>query len=280
MAGERGKRGGRDKGRGAEVSSLPRIYEGVDTLDRLLERAGAEVDGSGAISRFAAALAEQKVASEVIPKLFPAEPRFGGPEAAMRLYGNLLGVWDLLAMGRDPKELAALRTPPPPPPEEEAGEEEAPHAPPIDMPPRGSVAGDVLPFEVVEGTWQRIADLPARERTRRQDRYMNLQPELAEWARTLDGLSGVGQETLEYLCFELAEMFDHAFGDRFGAVSFQNLFQRTAEEADALQPYAVDYLLETLDEAEDEDEPITTEDRAAIEGAARRAIAAMTRAVR
>lgn len=280
MAGKRGKQRSRRGGGGGEAPSLPRIYEGVDVLDRMLERAGAEVDGAGAISRLAAALAERKVASEVIPDLFPQEPRFGGPEEAMRLYGNLLGVWDLLGMGRDPKELAALRTPPPPAPEEDEEEEAASAGPSVELPPRGTVAGDVLPFEVVEGTWQKIADLPARERTRRQDRYMNLQPELAEWARTLDGLSGVGQETLEYLCFEIAEMFDQAFAERFGAVSFQDLFQCVPEEADQLQPYAVDYLLETLDEAEDEEEPITAEDREAIEAAARRAIVAMTRAVR
>lgn len=244
-------------------------------LDRLLAKAGAEVDGRGAASRFAAAIAEGKLPPQVIPGLFPKEPRFGGPEEAMRLYGNLFGVWDRLASGEDPAALDRVA----PAPEEEEALPAGP--PPVELPPRGSVEGREVPHEVVEGTWMLLADLVPRERTRRHDRYGNVQSELSEWARLADGLSGVGQETLELLCFELAEMFDHAFGDRFGAVRYRALEAAAGDDADRLQPYAADYVAETLDEAEDEvEEGLTDEERRQVEAYARRAIVAMTGAVR
>ncbi|HEY0839300.1 MAG TPA: hypothetical protein VGD74_03870, partial [Vulgatibacter sp.] len=263
---------------GETGSGLARVFEGMEVLDRLLARSGAEVDGRGATSRFAAAIAEGKTAPQVIPGLFPKEPRFGGPEEAMRLYGNLFGVWDRLASGMDPESIARPVERP-----AAAGEEEAPPAgpPPVELPPRGSIEGREVPHEVVEGTWMLLADLAPRERTRRHDRYSNLQSELSEWARLADGLSGVGQETLELLCFEIAEMFDHAFGDRFGAVRFRTLESTSGDEADRLQPYAADYVAETLDEAEDEDEEaLTSDERRKVEAHARRALVAMTAAVR
>jgi len=259
---------------GEAGSGLARVFEGMDVLDRLLAKAGAEVDGRGAASRFAAAITEGKLPPQVIPGLFPKEPRFGGPEEAMRLYGNLFGVWDRLSSGVDPTALERAAP--------VVEEEETPAGPPpVELPPRGSIEGKEVPHEVVEGTWMLLADLAPRERTRRQDRYGNVQSELSEWARMAEGLSGVGQETLELLCFELAEMFDHAFGDRFGAVRFRALEGASSEEADTLQPYAADYVAETLDEAEDEEEEgLTDDERRVVERYARKAIVAMTAAVR
>ncbi len=273
-------RSARGAGKADAGPILSRIFEGLDVVDRLLIQADAEVDGRGAASRFAAAIAEGKVPSDVIPSLFPKEPRFRGPEDAMRLYGNLFGLWDRLAAGADPEGLERVVSAP----RETVDEEEALFEaipPAVELPPRGSVAGAEVPHEVVEGTWQLLAGLPARERTRRQDRYQNIQSELSEWARLAEGLSGVGQETLEFLCFELAEMFDHAFDRRFGAVRFRTLESISGEDADRLQPYAADYVAETLDEAEDEDEEaLTRDERMLIEGYARRALLGMTAAVR
>lgn len=280
MAKKKGKGGGSSRG-GSESSPsmISRVFEGKDVIDRLLDRAGAEVDGRGAMDRFAAAIAAGKQAAEVIPGLFPKEPRFGGPEEALRLYGNLFGIWDRLVGGATADELSALVGRPPM--AEEEPEEPSPSLPPIELPPRGSVQGVEVPHEVVEGTWQLLAELVPRERTRRQDRYSNLQSELSEWARMAEGLSGVGQETLEFLCFELAEMFDHAFDKRFGGVSFRALEAASGDEADRLQPYAADYVSETLDEAEDEEEEaLSGDERLLVESYARRALVAMTGAVR
>lgn len=285
MAGSKG-RGKKTKGpeRGEEVSSsmVPRIFEGLEVVDRLLLKAGAGVDGRGAAERFVTAIEEGKHPSEVIPGLFPNEPRFGGPEEALRLYGNLFGIWDRMAVGDPPASLEAMILRPS---LNGAGAEEEPEPPAAlaveALPLQGSIEGRQVPYEVVEGIWQLLASLAPRERTRRQDRYANLQSELSEWARLAEGLSGVGQEILEYLCFELAEMFDHAFGRRFGAVSWKALEEATPGDADRLQPYAADYLSESLEEAEDEDdEALEHEERVLVEALGRRAIVAMTAAVR
>lgn len=279
--------GKRKEGRGRRVAveppMLPRVFEGKEVLDRLLGELGAQVDARGAVRRFAAAIAEGKEPPEVFPGLFTEEPRFRAPEDALRLYGNLFGLWDRLEEGEDPEELLAAQ----PPPRGEAGNGETEDVdeivlePQVELPPKGSVPGTEVPVEVVEGTWQKLASLPSRERTRQQDRYINLQPELAEWARTVEGLSGVAQETLEYLCFELSEMFDNAFGPRMQAVRYRDLVDASPDEAPELQPYAYDYLLDTLDEAEiDDEEALLPDERQHIEHYAQQALVALTGAVR
>lgn len=275
-----GKGSARQHGGAAVAPGLARIYEGPEMLGKLLEKAGASVDVRGLVDRFRQAIAADELPSEAIPKLFPKEPRFGGAGDAMRFYANVLGVWDLLTAGVDPEEL--LAGPVTPEAEaEEAAEEEGPGGVAVELPERGSAEGTVVPWEVTEGIWQLLADLPPRERTRRQDRYANVQPELAEWARTVEGLGPAAQELLEYLCFELAEMFDHAFADCFGAVRIRELLQADGDEAERLQPYATDYAIETLEEAEEsEEEAISAEEIALLDGYVRRAIVAMTKAVR
>lgn len=275
MASKRDRK--RKKARPQRAPELARVFEGIDILDALLLEAGAEVDGPQAIARLAAAIAERRPAAEIIPTFFPEEPEFAGSEYAMRLYGNLFGVWDLLLAGRSPEELVASRAPTLPLPEEERGPEEGG---PMEyaLPARGSIAGAVVPFEVVEGTWQMLESLPERERSRRIDRYENTQSELSEWARSAEDLSEIGQETLEYLCFEMAQIFDQAFGDRFGRVEYGTLEASGPEEVDRLQPFVVDYLEESLDEAEEEG-GLSPEERGVVEEMGKRAIVAMSRAV-
>ena len=282
----RGKRGPaqgkgkRQRGEVAEAPSLARIYEGAEILDALLQRAGASVDVRGLVDRFQQAIAEDRRPPEVIPKLFAKEPRFGGPGDAMRLYSNLFGVWDLLVAGASADEI--LRGPVPQLEVRSAGKESGGREGlSVELPPRGSVQGREVPYEVSEGIWQLLAQMPPRERTRRQDRYTNTQSELAEWARTVEGLGPAAQETLEYLCFELAEMFDHAFGDRFGRVRLRALMEADPDRADELQPYAADYVAEAIEDAEDEEEePISPEELALLEKYARKALVAMTAATR
>jgi hypothetical protein len=281
--GTQGPKGGAKRQHGgAGASSLARIYEGPELLDKLLQKAGASVDVRGLIERFREAIAQDKVPPEVIPGLFPQEPRFSGPDDAMRFYANLFGVWDLLTAGVPEEEI--LRGPVEV--EEEEAEEEEPeeqglNGTEVQLPPRGSVQGNQVPVEIVDATWQLLGEMQPRERTRHQDRYANTQSELAEWARTVEGLEAPGQELLEYLCFELAQMFDNAFGDRFAGVRLRELEGANADEADALQPYAADYVAETLEEAEDEeDEAVTADEIALLDRYARRAIVAMTRATK
>ena len=254
-------------------------YQGVEFLERLLARAGASVDARGAIERFTLAIRDGLAPPAVIPTLFPGEPRFAGPEEALALYGNLLGAWDLLEDGVDPAELLAPRPPEPEPAEEEAEEGEAEAAPAAHEPPRGAVEGPELPPELVDATWRWLDALPNREKVRVRDRYENAQPDLAEWARS-QGLPGVAQDVLERLVFELSELFDRAFGDRYGLVRFRALAAATAEEARRAQPAAAAYVDESLAEVEaDEEAPIEPGGREELEARALQAVAAMAGAV-
>lgn len=265
-----------------EGPGLLHHYQGVELLGRLLARAGASVDPRGAIERFAGAIRDGQLASTVIPTLFPAEPRFAGPEEALALYGNLLGAWDLLEDGVDPAELLAPRPPEPEPPVEEAEDEEGDgeaEEPPIEAPVRGSLAGPELPPEFVDTAWRWLDALPNREKVRVRDRYENAQPDLAEWARSA-GLPGVAQDVLERLIFELSEFFDRAFGDRYGLVKFRVLAAAHASEGRRLQPAVAAYLDESLAEVEaDEEAPIEPGVRDELERLPLRALAAMCAAV-
>ena len=49
------------------------------------------------LARFRTGRSEGLEASEVIPTLFPAPPRFANPDIARRLFQNLLGLWDASA---------------------------------------------------------------------------------------------------------------------------------------------------------------------------------------
>lgn len=252
---------------------LDRRYEGPQVLARLLGRAGSLLDAAAAIRHLAAGVAQGKAPPEVFPGLFPREPRFGGPDEALRTYGNLFGAWDLLEAGTDPDDLLAARPPPPPEPED------VPPPPRLVLPPRGGVPGPVIPADVVDAVWQHLADLPPRERTRRQDRHGNVQSDLAQWPRLIGAQSGVAEDTLSLLCFELHEMFDAAFGDRLGQVTYRALQGADPARAAGLQPAVHAYVLESLDEAEDEDEPLPRADRATVERAASQAIVALSDAV-
>jgi hypothetical protein len=115
-------------------------------------------------------------------------------------------------------------------------------------------------------------------RTRRHDRYANVQSELSEWSQRVPAISPIAEETLAHLCFELHEIFDTAFGDRLSAVPFRALEEADASAAKEQQPDVLAYVAECLDEAEDEGFP--GEDRAEVERRAGQAVVALAAAVR
>lgn len=278
-AGPVGRRGAPPRPRRDEGPLLVHHYQGPEVLDRLLHRAGATVDARGAMERFARAIREGQAAPAVIPTLFAGEPRFGGPEDALALYGNLLGAWDLLEDGVDPAELLAPRPPAPEPAEEALPEEPEEEGAPVAEPVRGAVEGKEIPPEPVDATWRWLDSLPNREKVRVRDRYENAQPDLAEWART-QGLDGVAQDVLEQLVFEISELFDRAFGERYGLVRFRALLGADPGEGRKAQPAAAAYVDESLAEVEADDEaPIEPGQRNEVERLCLTAIAAMDGAV-
>src|SRR5512137_1250014 len=74
-------------------------YEGPEVLTALLARAGSPHAAEEVADHFRAASAAGEPRGDVIPSLFPEEPRFESPDAARRLYANLFGLWDRVAAG-------------------------------------------------------------------------------------------------------------------------------------------------------------------------------------
>lgn len=103
------------------MKKLDRKFEGPEKLQKLLEQAGILADVDDITEAFKAAQKDDVPPATVIEALFEDEPRFGSPKEAAALYGNLFGLWDLLASGGAVKGPSKPQRPvkpvaPPPPP--------------------------------------------------------------------------------------------------------------------------------------------------------------------
>lgn len=238
-------------------------YEGPEVLTALLLRAGSPHGAEEVADHFRAACAAGEPRSDVIPSLFPAEPRFETPDAARRLYANLFGLWERVAagLGIDADEPVAV-APPAPPPE------------------RGTVDGHVLPPAFVETAWRWLASLPGREITRLRDRFQNLQPDLDAWLGEVE-LPESGGLAAHDLVFETWVMFDRAFDDRLGDVEWKELRELEAEPPalESVQPALAGYVCEQLDNLQDEEPDFGAPERAQVERVIATAGAVLTRAV-
>ena len=75
-------------------ADFERRLESAEVLAALLASAGSPLDPEAVLARFRTGRSEGLEASEVIPTLFPEQPRFANPDIARRLFQNLLGLWD------------------------------------------------------------------------------------------------------------------------------------------------------------------------------------------
>jgi len=245
----------RPKGGEARTSGgLPQVYEGAEVLSVLLQQAGCTLSAEEVAERFRAAQASQEARNEAIPGLFEREPHFASTEEPRRLYGNLFALWDRLAAGRSVEGDA-----------QEASLEPTDTAVPP-LPPRGATAGDELPPELVEAVWKHLAALDERERRRLRDRFENAQPDLVAWLDVV-ALPESGADVAQDLALETWAMFDVAFGERVGAVPFQELRACEVEPPclEAAQHALAAYAAEALDLAQDEDAAFGAADRAQVE---------------
>ena len=253
-------------GTGAAVG-LPPIYEGPEVLGALLLRAGSRVGAEEAIARLTAAVAAKEPRSAVLPTLFEAEPRFGSPDEARRLYGNLFGLWARLEAGLGAHDDAPDVVPEPPAP------------PPL--PERGTAAGPVLAADLVDAVWRNLAALPPRELGRRRDRFTNTQADLLVWLDDT-ALPESGALAAADLCFEAWAMFDQALGDRLRGATWKELkaLEREPPPLEATQPALSAYAAEALDTLEGEDERFDASARAQVERAVATVAAALAGALR
>jgi hypothetical protein len=252
------------RGRGGDDGSVPAHYEGPEVLSALLARAGSPHAAEEVAHHFAEAQSAGEPRSDVIPSLFPEEPRFASPEDARRLYSNLFGLWERVAAGG-------------------AAEDDAPEvadAPVVAPPARGGLDGRELTPEYVEQAWRWLASLPVREETRMRDRFASAQPDLSEWLFQVD-LPEVALGAAQDLAVEAWAMMDRGFDDRLAAVDWKEIRELESEPPpmEAVQPALAAYLAEQLDNLEDDDPEFGPEERAQVERVFATFVAVLTRNV-
>ena len=252
---------GRRPVRGAGEGFAP-AYEGPEVLSSLLAQAGSPYGAEEVAEHFRGAQAAGEPRGDVVPALFPDEPRFGSPDEARRLYANLFGLWDRVATGLGAVDdaPAVVETAPPP--------------------GRGSVDGRELTPGFVEAAWRWLASLPERETARLRDTFANTQPDLDAWLGEVE-LPDTGGLAAHDLVFETWAMMDRGFDDRLGTVDWRELKDVEAEPPalESVQPALADYVSEQLDNLEDEDPAFGAAERAQVERVLAAAGAALTRVV-
>jgi hypothetical protein len=234
--------------KGAATPNLERFFEGEEVLSALLIRAGSTHNAATCEVFFSDAVKAGRVPPEVFPKLFGAEPRFGSPDDARRLYGNLFGLWDLVASGRP-----MPRTPPPAPEPRLRAERPA------------AVEGDRADARFVEGAWRFLADLPPKEGARLRDRYEETQPQLAEFVREVSPEREPAADTADAIAFEIWAIHDLAFGPAPRRASLKRLAELHRQPVEPKQEAIASYALESLVEAQlDDEQPISEDERISI----------------
>jgi hypothetical protein len=256
----------RGPGRNEVAPGVAHVYEGPEVLTALLAKAGSPHSADEVAATFQRAQAAGEPRSAVIPAIFPAEPRFGSPDDARRLYGNLFGLWDRLHAGLGAHDDApdVVAEPPPAPP----------------LPERGTLAGNTLPWEFVDAVWRNLAAAPLRESQRRRDRFVNAQPDLVAFLETVP-LPEAGSLVANDLAFEAWVMFDQAFGERLRTVEYRELraLEKEPPPLETVQPGFAAYAAEQLDVLADEDAAFDAAARGQVEKAIAAMVAGLTGAV-
>ena len=179
--------------RKGQSSDFEHRLESAEVLGPLLAAAGSPLSPEEVLARFRAGRSEGLSSSEVIPTLFPEQPRFANTDIARRLFQNLLGLWDAAADAGF--QFAAVRP-------RRTG------APRVERPGRTGPGGPDLLYVQHVQAW-----LAAHEKGRGslQDSFENRQDALLS---SLDerGLSDEGWAVLRHLAFELHAVLELADG--------------------------------------------------------------------
>lgn len=244
----------RSKDRGADFQ---REFEGVQTLDGLLDLSGSSMNTAQVFEVMRAAHAEGRSHSDVIPSLFEDEPRFPSPDIARRLYQNLLGLWDLMEEGR-PVRLDEGPRPPRP--------KKVKPVPPTPFHPEAPSG------EFVEAAWRYLED-DEKARTRLGHSFENRQDALLG-ALDAAGLTDEGYGVARHLLFELYAMLE--LGWPPGITSVDPAALEADTEAPPVPPALRTYADEALFEAEqDEEQPLPSQELEAVRRLVHRGLAAL-----
>jgi hypothetical protein len=230
-----------------------RRFEGAEILAGLLELAGSPYGPEEVLAEFRQARQAGLAPGDVIPTLFPTEPRFPDPALAQRLFQNLLGLWELA-----PGELT-LAVPAARPRRRRAV--------------RPDPLGDTSPRPDWVELARRYLEDEARARERLLHSFENRQDALVTF---LDerGLSDEGYGVLRHLAFELHAMLELGCGAAPARVDPAALKESPGDDGG---PSALlDYADEALFEAEqDEEAPVPAREHAELRDWSRKLVAAL-----
>lgn len=190
----------------------------------------------------------------MIPALWEEEPQLAGADQARALFGNLLGLYDLVASGAV-VDLSARAKP--------AKREKTPPPEPF---------GDGEPDEAfVETAWRHLDDFP-RAREKLQHAFADRQDALVTWLDA-EGLSDDAFTLGRHLLFEVFAMLELG-GAKVPAVAPSKLPKKAAKAA--LPTALATWLEEGVFEAEsDEARPLPAAEAKALRTLVTRAVAAM-----
>jgi hypothetical protein len=234
-------------------SPFDRRFEGAAVLAGLLALAGSPDGPEEVLAHFRQARQAGLAPGDVIPALFPEEPRFAEPDNARRLFQNLLGLWDLCA---GPVSLAL----PGPRPKK-----------PKPVPPEPLGEGPPT-AQWVESAGEYI-DQDARARLRLLHSFENRQDALVTFLDE-EGLSDEGYGVLRHLAFELHAMLELGYGTAPARVDPAALMGSPG--GDGGPSALVSYADEALFEAEqDEEAPVPAAEGAALREWMRKLVAAL-----
>jgi hypothetical protein len=231
---------------------LERRFEGRETLQQLLVNSGSLADVEDVANAFALAAKDGAPASVVIPALWEEEPLVSSAKQARALFGNLLGLYDLVASGAT----VDLAAPPKP-----AKRERTPAPAPF---------GDGAPDEAfVETAWRHLDDFP-RVREKLEHTFANRHDALVTWLDA-EGLSDAAFALGRHLLFEVFAMLE------LGGAKVPALDVGALPEAPGAVPEALStWLEEGVFEAEsDEDAPLSAADAKRLRALLGRAVGAM-----
>jgi hypothetical protein len=240
-----------------EENDIERAFEGRTVLDSLLTASGSLADTEDVASAMTQAIQEEVPPAAVIEALWDDEPRFSSPQEAARLFGNLLGLYDLIANGRViDLSVAAARQP--------KRKAERP----------GPLGADGPDDAYLQAALEYLVDFP-KEKQRFEHMIENRQDALLSW---LDG-TGLSDEAFGLARQLLAEVFAVL---ELGGRTVPSLSAAQCEAQSASEP-APPVLLEWLEDAlleagSDETQPLGEAEIASVRKILGWAVGAMAKA--
>jgi hypothetical protein len=233
---------------------IDRSFEGQEVLQKLLAQSGSIADVDDVVGAFKKAVAENVPAPVVIQALWEDEPRFNSPDEAAALFGNLLGLYELVASGA---KLDLVTKGP------RLKREKAPRPQPF---------GDAEPDDhFIEAAWRYFDDFP-KERQRFEHAFENRQDPLVSW---LDGsgLEDAGFALARHLVGEVFAMLE--LGGREVETIYEEALPKTAS-LETLPKALSEWIEESLFEAtSDETHPLAEKEADQVRDVVARAVVTM-----